>query len=335
VVGGALSPAAAPTGAARSWARVQGNRRCGSTLALALATAGLVGIGMATLTGSGNLDRVLAAGWAELLGPAVLLLVVGLALCERRWPAERRGALARGHVHDATFFALHAVVVVPLMTLLGVAFAQLLGGHAAWLEVRWTAAWPRWLVLTVTLVLMDGANWLAHWADHRFATLWRFHAVHHSQEELNVLTSFRAHPLSHLAGFFLATIPVVVLAGDRGMAPGLVTAYVCLGTLPHANVNWSLGPVGKVLVSPAYHRLHHSSEGSEGLNLGVVLTVWDIVVGRARFPERGAPPCRTGLPGRPLRTEHDGGARWQPGLVVSQLVEPFGRPSVRRGAGAR
>ena len=39
---------------------------------------------------------------------------------------------------------------------------------------------------------MDGANWLAHYADHRVDALWRFHALHHSQEELSVLTSFRA-----------------------------------------------------------------------------------------------------------------------------------------------
>lgn len=85
---------------------------------------------------------------------------------------------------------------------------------------------------------------------------------------MSVLTTFRAHPLSHLAGFFLGTLPVVVLMGHRAMAPELVTAYVCLGTLPHANVRWSFGPLGKVIVSPAYHRLHHAYEGAAGLNLG-------------------------------------------------------------------
>jgi sterol desaturase/sphingolipid hydroxylase (fatty acid hydroxylase superfamily) len=309
-IGAVLS---APGG--RDRARRGGARLCGPTLVVALATAGLVWTGISTLVRSGGLGRALAGGWAELLAPVVLALVVVLALCERRWPAEPRGILARGHLHDATFFALHVVAVIPLMTLLGVAFAQLLGGHAGWIEIRWTAAWPRWLVLTLALVLMDAANWLAHWADHRVAALWRLHAVHHSQEELSVLTSFRAHPLSHLAGFFLATIPVVALTGDRGMAPALITAYVCLGTLPHANVPWSLGPLGKVVVSPAYHRLHHSFEGSDGLNLGVVLTVWDVLAGRARFPERGAAPCRT---------ERDGGDRWQPALLVAQLAEPFG-----------
>lgn len=92
------------------------------------------------------------------------------------------------------------------------------------------------MLLGVTLVLMDGSNWLAHWADHRITPLWRMHALHHTQEELSVLTSFRAHPLSHIPDFFPATIPVIALMGDRGMAPLLITCYVCLGTLPHANL---------------------------------------------------------------------------------------------------
>jgi hypothetical protein len=148
------------------------------------------------------------------------------------------------------------------------------------------------------------------------------HALHHSQEEVNVLTSFRAHPLSHLAGFFLATIPVIVLMGGQGMAPALVVVYICLGTFPHANVNWSLGPVGRVVVTPAYHRLHHSADGTNGYNLGVVLTVWDVLAGRALFPTAGGPVCRTGLAGRPVPTEQAAG-RWSPALLFRQLAEPF------------
>jgi sterol desaturase/sphingolipid hydroxylase (fatty acid hydroxylase superfamily) len=290
---------------------------------LAGGTAWLLWIGAGTLERSGNLAAALVGGWAELVAPMVVALVALLLLSERRWPAEQRTVRARGHVHDAVFFVLHVVAVVPLMTLLGVAFAQLLGSHAGWLEAPWTGPWPRWLLLGVTILLMDGANWLAHWADHRFAALWRMHALHHSQEEVNVLTAFRAHPLSHLAGFFLATVPVIVLMGDRGMAPLLITGYVCLGTLPHANVPWSFGPLGKVVVSPAYHRLHHSAEQSDGYNLGVVLTVWDVLAGRARFPVRDAPTFRTGLADRPVPVEQSEQIRPHLALLLAQLAEPF------------
>ena len=312
-------------------APIAGERRTSSTrlylpaFVLAGGTAWLLWIGAGTLERSGHLGATLLDGWAELVAPMVVALVALLLWCERRWPAEPRPVRARGHVHDAAFFVLHVAAVVPLMTLLGVAFAHLLGSHASWLEAPWTGSWPRWLLLGVTILLMDGANWLAHWADHRFAALWRMHALHHSQEEVNVLTSFRAHPLSHLAGFFLATIPVIVLMGDRGVAPLLITGYVCLGTLPHTNVPWSFGPVGKVVVSPAYHRLHHSAEQSDGYNLGVVLTVWDVLAGRARFPVVDAPAFRTGLADRPVPVEQERSDRSRPhlALLLAQLAEPF------------
>lgn len=288
---------------------------------VAAVTATIVWLALSSLEGHHDLARALTAGREELLAPALGVMVVALAFCERVRPAEKRDLIAKGHVHDALFVLLHVATVVPLMTLMGVAFDEFLTARASWLELHWTTTWPRWPLLLVALVLMDGGNWLAHYADHRFRALWRFHALHHTQEELNVLTSFRAHPLSHVTGFFLATVPVVVLMGDRGMAPALVTAYVCLGTLPHANVRWSFGPIGKVLVSPAYHRLHHSHEGSKGSNLGIVLTVWDVLSGRARFPESDATWFPTGLESRPLRVEQEGASHLA--VLVTQLVEPF------------
>jgi len=265
---------------------------------------------------------VLSAGRAELAAPLLVALVVATGICERIWPAERRPVLARGHVQDACFLALHAIVVIPLMTLLSVGAAALIGSHARWIELRSTGHWPGWLLIPLTVVAMDGANWLAHYADHRLGPLWRFHALHHSQEELSVLTSFRAHPLMHTTGFLLATVPVVALMPGRPIAPALITIYICIGTLQHANLRWTFGPAGRVLVTPAYHRLHHAPD-TQGVNLGVALTIWDILAGRARFPSRGDAAGRTGLDGRPVPVEQDDPAAPVLLLLAGQLIEPF------------
>jgi sterol desaturase/sphingolipid hydroxylase (fatty acid hydroxylase superfamily) len=272
--------------------------------------------------GGDRLGATLADGWVELAGPVLIALLLGAVVCERMWPAQPRPLLAAGHIQDACYFLLHVSCVVPVMTLLGVAFAGLLGTHAGWIVAPWTASWPLWLVLPPTLVAMDAANWLAHWADHRIGVLWRFHAVHHSQEELNVLTSFRAHPLVHATGFFLATLAVLAVMGDRPVAPALITVYVCVGTLAHANVRWSFGPLGKVIVSPAYHRIHHGVDGGGGANLGIVLTIWDVVASRAVFPTERTPTAATGLTGRPLAVEQSD-PRPHVRILVEQLVEPF------------
>jgi sterol desaturase/sphingolipid hydroxylase (fatty acid hydroxylase superfamily) len=293
-----------------------------SSFAVAAVTAGILWVAVADLLRQGRLETVLSAGRAELAAPLLIALVVVTGICERIWPAERRAVLARGHVQDACFTALHAIVVIPLMTLLSVGAAALISGHAAWIELRWTQQWPAWLLVPVTVVAMDAANWLAHYADHRFGLLWRFHALHHSQEELSVLTSFRAHPLMHTTGFLLAAVPVVALMPTRAIAPVVITVYVCIGTLQHANLRWTFGPAGRVLVSPAYHRLHHDPV-TQQVNLGVVLTIWDVLAGRATFPARGAAVGRTGLDGRPVPVEQAGSAAPALRLLAGQLAEPF------------
>jgi len=293
------------------------------TVALAAVTLWLLWVALSALDRAGNLWNTLAAGRAELVAPAIVVLVVGLSVAERRWPAQRRQVLAPGHVQDAWYLLLHLALVVPFMTLIGVAFAHLMTGYAPWLTIPWTAHLPNGVLLVVAIVLMDGANWLAHWVEHRIAPAWRLHALHHSQEELNVLTSFRHHPLSHLPGFFLTTIPVVAVMGRSGMDPALITGYVCLGTVPHANVRWTFGRLGRVFVSPAYHRLHHAIDGPPDRNLAVVLTVWDVLSGRARFPTRAATACRTGLARRPVPVEQAEGGGLRGRLLVAQLVEPF------------
>jgi len=296
-------------------------RLCPSSFVLAAITGLILWVAVTALLRQGQLETMLSAGWGELAAPLLVTLVVATGVCERFWPAEPRPLLARGHVQDALYLALHAIVVIPLMTLLSVGAATLVGGHAHWIELP-TRDWPVWLLVPLTIVAMDGANWLAHYADHRLDALWRFHALHHSQEELSVLTSFRAHPLMHTTGFLLATIPVVALMPARPIAPVLITVYVCIGTLQHANLRWTFGPLGRVLVSPAYHRFHHACD-DQAVNLGVVLTVWDILTGYARFPARGDGLTRTGLDGRPVPVEQDDPARRAPALVARQLIEPF------------
>jgi sterol desaturase/sphingolipid hydroxylase (fatty acid hydroxylase superfamily) len=313
------APAVGQAAAARpAWWR----RLCLSSFVVAAITGVIVWVAVTELLRQGRLAAVLSAGRAELAAPLLIALVVATGICERIWPAERRPLLARGHLQDVCYLGLHAVVVIPLMTLLSVGAATLVGSRLPWIELRSTQNWPLWLVVPLTIVAMDGANWLAHYADHRLGPLWRFHALHHSQEELSVLTSFRAHPLMHTTGFLLATVPVVALMPTRPIAPVLITIYVCIGTLQHANIRWTFGPVGRLIVSPAYHRRHHAPD-VQSINLGVVLTVWDVLARCAVFPARADGVGRTGLDGRPVPVEQDGSADPALLLLAEQLIEPF------------
>ncbi len=215
---------------------------------------------------------------------------------------------------------------MPLITLTGTGFATLVRHLAPWVVLPRVAAVPRWAFVVLALVAMDAANWFAHWANHQVDGLWRLHAVHHAQPELSVLTSFRAHPLVHVS-FLVASVPALVLVGNGVVPAQVVVVYICLATLPHANLRWGAGPigraVGRVLVTPGSHRIHHAERGRMDVNLGTILTVWDAARGRAVWVGADHAPGATGLAGHPIPVEQDTPRPTHLRTLAAQLVEPF------------
>jgi sterol desaturase/sphingolipid hydroxylase (fatty acid hydroxylase superfamily) len=63
-------------------------------------------------------------------------------------------------------------------------------------------------------------DWLTHLGNHRLTALWRLPAARHSQEELSILTTYRAHPLVHVS-FLLCAVPVLAVA-DNTTTPAVV-----------------------------------------------------------------------------------------------------------------
>ena len=303
----------------------------GPSLVVASVTVLMVAIGVHEMGVGRALARLVSGGWARMLGPAVLAFVGVIVVLERVAPAVRRPLLARGHLQDLAYLVLYATAVVPLVVLIDLGFSHAIQRVAPWLVVAHLGVAPRAAMVVVAVLLMDGFNWLAHWANHRWVPLWRFHAVHHSQEELSVLTSFRAHPLVHTS-FLIALIPVVMLSSTAVIPATVITAYICLSSLPHANLRWTFGPLGRVMVSPAYHRLHHAAEGRIDVNLGTVFTFWDVLTGRAVFPVRGARPIPTGLDRRQIPVEQSRAGSGVIGpldtlsVLGVQLAEPFFSP---------
>lgn len=267
----------------------------------------------------------------QLLGPALVIVLGVVFVLERLRPAEARPASARGHVHDGLYLLLYATVVVPVVVLGGIGFGALVRRLTPWVVLPALPAIPHGLFVVAALVATDGANWLAHWANHRVTTLWRLHAVHHTQTQMSILTGFRAHPAVHVS-FLVASLPAIVLARNGVVPAQVLVVYIVAATLPHANLRWGSGPVGRavgrVLVTPAFHRFHHDLDGPAGQNLGTVLVVWDRLAGTARRPRPGDVAVRTGVAPQPTTAESG-----DPHLVEQeaghlrtlavQLTEPF------------
>jgi sterol desaturase/sphingolipid hydroxylase (fatty acid hydroxylase superfamily) len=272
-----------------------------------------------------GITRAFDAGRFELAGPAVLGFVLAVCITEQIWPAERRPVLARGHLLDFCYAVFYALLVVPLIVLLGSGFSGLLARLEPWLVLPRMPGVPAWCFVALAVLGIDAVDWLTHLANHRLNPLWRLHAVHHSQEELSILTTYRAHPLVHVS-FLLSAVPILAVEANTATPAVVLTVYACLGALPHANVRWTYGPAGRIMISPAYHRIHHSATGRLDINLGTVFAIWDMLSGRAVFPARAAADrtvIETGLSGRPVPVEQSGSRLRLGRTMLSQLAEPF------------
>jgi len=266
--------------------------------------------------------RSINAGRFQLAGPVVIGFVLVVFSIEQLWPAERRPVLARGHLLDLGYLVFYATLVVPLIVLIGSGFAGLLARLEPWLVLPRVPAVPGWCFIVLAVVGIDAVDWLAHLGNHQINALWRLHAVHHSQEELSILTTYRAHPLVHVS-FLLSAIPILAVESNTATPAVVLTAYACLGALPHANVRWTYGKLGLVMISPAYHRIHHAATGRLDINLGTVFPFWDMLSRRAVFPRRDAVPGPTGLAGRPVPVEQSGPRPRFARTILIQLAEPF------------
>jgi sterol desaturase/sphingolipid hydroxylase (fatty acid hydroxylase superfamily) len=264
----------------------------------------------------------------------VTLAIVGVFLIvERIWPAQRRPLFARGYRHDLLFTILNATLVVPLVTSLTLSFDEVVRRALPWIVLPRTGLLPRWVAIALIFVAMDGCNWLVHLANHRVRMLWRFHELHHSQEDMSVLTVFRTHPLIHVS-YLVALIPGLVLLANGALSITLLVIYGSIVAFAHSNTRLGFGPLGRVLVSPNYHRIHHKLDGPQDVNLGFALTIWDQIFGRAVFPTEETIRIDTGLPGRPLIVEQATSRPRHLSVFAAQLVAPF-RPMLEESDPSR
>jgi sterol desaturase/sphingolipid hydroxylase (fatty acid hydroxylase superfamily) len=281
-------------------------------------------MGFQTLLEAHDLSGAFDSARGVSVGPIVLVVIGLLLLAELRWPAVRRPLFARAHLVDAGYLALFAFVVLPLLTLVETGFSGQIEQHARFLILSRLPVAPQLVVVGAILVGIDLMNWAAHVANHRYQTLWRLHALHHSQEDMGALTTFRVHPLVH-ASYLPALIPVLVLGASGTVPADALVGYGCYVVLAHANLRFTFGPLGRVLVSPAYHRLHHARTpiGDRGaVNFGFVLVCWDQLLRRAVYPS-GDAPLATGILGRPVPVEQSGALLAIPRIVLAQVAQPF------------
>jgi sterol desaturase/sphingolipid hydroxylase (fatty acid hydroxylase superfamily) len=148
---------------------------------------------------------------------------------------------------------------------------------------------PLWVQVSLYLVLSDFMLYWMHRAFHG-ASLWKFHAVHHSSEELEWISAGRFHPVN----LFLGTVMVDIALLFAGLTPDVLIFLspfnTAMSAFVHANLNWTLGPLKYVIASPVFHRWHHTAnERGGGRNFASTFPVFDLLFGTFYMPERELP----------------------------------------------
>lgn len=176
---------------------------------------------------------------------------------------------------------------------------------------------PFWLECIAALVLMDYTFYVWHVLLHRIPFLWRFHAVHHVDLDLDASTALRFH-----CGELLVSVPwraAQVLA--IGLTPFTFSlwqvAFALCVVFHHSNAEIPLAwerRINRILVTPRMHGIHHSVVPDEtNSNWSSGLTIWDWLhrTLRLNVPQQ---EIRIGVP-----------AFQEPSAVVLRkvLAEPF------------
>ncbi len=136
------------------------------------------------------------------------------------------------------------------------------------------------IVFILVFTISDFKHYIWHYFMHK-RPFWELHKYHHSATEFNLITTTRSH---FLEKGFLTIIDVFVF-----LLLGVPPEYFVLiafgrefyAFVLHADVNWSLGWVGKyIFISPKAHKIHHSDhEKHFGKNLGTFFNWWDHIFG--------------------------------------------------------
>ena len=214
----------------------------------------------------------------------VVLLVIGCAILwslESVIPLYRfRGRRLRRALPNV------ALTVLLLLTNLALSFAAAsVAGFAVShrIGLLFQVRFPVWIEVVIGVAALDLFAYVAHVLLHKMPLAWRFHRVHHSEDEVDVTTAFRQHP-GETVWRVLWQLPAIVLFG---LPLWVVVVYLTISAanaqLEHANIRLShaLDRLARLLfVTPNMHKVHHSRRLREtDSNYSNIFSIWDRALG--------------------------------------------------------
>jgi sterol desaturase/sphingolipid hydroxylase (fatty acid hydroxylase superfamily) len=171
--------------------------------------------------------------------------------------------------------------------------------------------------LLILLFARDCLIYIRHRIFH-LRPVWAFHSIHHSSEEVNWISAVRFHPAENIIesteGILLFLCSSIIGFDPAVLSvASLIIAFYNL--FIHSNLSWTFGPLRHILVSPVFHRWHHSDEkAATDKNFAAMFSCIDLALGTFYMPMNSRPHT-VGLSARE-KTAH-------PRTLAGQLLYPF------------
>jgi sterol desaturase/sphingolipid hydroxylase (fatty acid hydroxylase superfamily) len=149
--------------------------------------------------------------------------------------------------------------------------------------VYWTHA-STLMTIVIGFVTLDFfGGWLVHIVEHKIKWMWRFHLVHHADNNVDVTTALRHHPIESVIRGIFFMAGVLVSGAPMYAVMIFQTLLVLAAQFTHANISlprWLDKGLSFVLVSPNMHKVHHHwQQPYTDSNYGAVLSIWDRMFG--------------------------------------------------------
>ncbi len=205
-------------------------------------------------------------------------LIILFSLCERIWPAhpvDRWKDLKLDVLSFAFALTVNRAATYLVRSSVGDVTPAFLQGAVHYLQHL-----PSAVRIIMALFIVDFIVYWLHRSQHSYNLLWRTHAWHHSIEEMYWFSGFRTSFFHSL----LNNIPQVIIPvtlfklspaeAGIGYSIGILIQFV-----EHTNCKLSFGPFNWLLVTPDYHRIHHSATLHRGRNLAGTFRIWDMMFG--------------------------------------------------------
>jgi len=159
---------------------------------------------------------------------------------------------------------------------------------------------PEWLSVLFAIAGLDLVIYWQHRLFHRLPLLWRLHRMHHSDQDIDVTTGARFHPLEILLSLAIKMGAVLVLGAPAGAVVAFGIILNGTAMFNHANVRLDFRVdrwLRRLVVTPDMHRVHHSVIRREtDSNFGFNFPWWDRLFGSYRAqPDAGHLAMTIGL----------------------------------------